>query len=138
MDEKPTAIPPDDLYLRLGTVSAPIVLDVRLPDDRTAAVVGAVLHLAIWCAIHNVLRTTLSVRARPWSFDAPATASLDIRAFVLSLAAAIRSMVADWIAARHGKLAHAPVRLPNRPGAYASLWTRRRSQRTELRQRVMT
>jgi rhodanese-related sulfurtransferase len=33
MDETPTAIPADNLYARLGTAAAPIVLDIRRPDD---------------------------------------------------------------------------------------------------------
>src|SRR5262249_25824358 len=37
----------------------------------TAAVVGVVLNLAIWFAIHTVFRETVPVRAFPLSFDAP-------------------------------------------------------------------
>ena len=37
----------------------------------TAAVVGVMLNLAIWFAIHTVFRETMPVRAFPLSFDAP-------------------------------------------------------------------
>ena len=55
----------------------------------TAAVVGVVLNLAVWFAIHNMFRETIPVRAFPLSFDAPDIASVDAWALVLSLAAAI-------------------------------------------------
>ena len=55
----------------------------------TAAVVGVILNLAIWFAIHTVFRQTTPVRAFPFSFDAPVLASLDIWALVLSVAAAL-------------------------------------------------
>jgi chromate transporter len=52
-------------------------------------VVGVVLNLAIWFAIHTVFRETVSVRAFPLSFDAPSLASVDAWALALSVAAAI-------------------------------------------------
>ena len=55
----------------------------------TAAVVGVVLNLAVWFAIHNMFRETIPVRAFRLSFDAPDIASVDGWALVLSLAAAI-------------------------------------------------
>jgi chromate transporter len=55
----------------------------------TAAVVGVVLNLAIWFAIHTVFRETMPVRAFPLSFDAPKVTSVDPWALVLSIAAAI-------------------------------------------------
>jgi chromate transporter len=55
----------------------------------TAAVVGVILNLAIWFAIHTVFRQTTPVRAFPLSFDAPVLASIDIWALVLSVAAAL-------------------------------------------------
>jgi chromate transporter len=55
----------------------------------TAAVVGVILNLAIWFAIHSVFRQTTPVRAFPLSFDAPVLASVDVWALVLSLAAAL-------------------------------------------------
>ena len=55
----------------------------------TAAVVGVILNLAVWFAVHNLLRNTTPVRAFPLSFDAPDVASVDAWALALSLAAAI-------------------------------------------------
>jgi chromate transporter len=55
----------------------------------TAAVVGVVLNLAIWFAIHTIFRQTIAVRAFPLSFDAPNPASVNLWALLLSLAAAI-------------------------------------------------
>jgi chromate transporter len=55
----------------------------------TAAVVGVVLNLAIWFAIHSVFRETVPVRAFPLWFDAPNLMTVDVWAFVLSAAAAI-------------------------------------------------
>jgi chromate transporter len=55
----------------------------------TAAVVGVVLNLAIWFAIHTVFRATVPVRLFPLSFDAPNVLSVDPWALVLSIAAAI-------------------------------------------------
>jgi chromate transporter len=55
----------------------------------TAAVVGVVLNLAIWFAIHTVFRQTVQVRAFPLSFDAPNLASVDLWALALSVAAAV-------------------------------------------------
>src|SRR5689334_2332353 len=55
----------------------------------TAAVVGVILNLAIWFAIHTVFRQTTPVRIFPLSFDAPVLASVDIWALALSVAAAL-------------------------------------------------
>jgi chromate transporter len=55
----------------------------------TAAVVGVILNLAIWFAIHTVFRQTVPVRAFPLSFDAPVLTSVDGWALALSVAAAI-------------------------------------------------
>jgi chromate transporter len=55
----------------------------------TAAVVGVVLNLAIWFAIHTVFQQTAPVRAFPLSFDAPVLSSVDVWALVLSVAAAV-------------------------------------------------
>jgi chromate transporter len=55
----------------------------------TAAVVGVVLNLAIWFAVHTVFRATTSVRIFPFSFDAPILSSVDPWALLLSMAAAI-------------------------------------------------
>jgi chromate transporter len=55
----------------------------------TAAVVGVILNLAIWFAIHTVFRETVPVRLFPLSFDAPRLASVDAFALALSVAAAV-------------------------------------------------
>jgi chromate transporter len=55
----------------------------------TAAVVGVVLNLATWFAIHSLFRATVHVGAFGLSFDAPNFASVDPWALTLSLAAAI-------------------------------------------------
>ena len=53
----------------------------------TAAVVGVVLNLAIWFALHTVFRETRMVVAGPLHFDAPVLTSIDPAAFVLALGA---------------------------------------------------
>jgi len=55
----------------------------------TAAVVGVILNLAIWFAIHTVFRQTIHVQAFPLSFAAPVLASVDGWALALSAAAAV-------------------------------------------------
>jgi chromate transporter len=55
----------------------------------TAAVVGVVLNLATWFAIHSVFRATVPISVFPLSFDAPVFTSVDLWALALSLAAAI-------------------------------------------------
>jgi chromate transporter len=55
----------------------------------TAAVVGVVLNLAVWFAIHTVFREFDPVRHGPLAFDAPRWASIDGWAFAISVAAAI-------------------------------------------------
>ena len=56
----------------------------------TAAVVGVVLNLAIWFAIHTMFRETWPVRGLGLSFDAPVLASVDPWALLLSAAAVDR------------------------------------------------
>jgi chromate transporter len=55
----------------------------------TAAVVGVILNLAIWFAIHSVFRATVPIRVFPLDFDAPLVASVDWMALALSVAAAV-------------------------------------------------
>jgi chromate transporter len=55
----------------------------------TAAVVGVILNLALWFAIHTVFREVRPVRGYGFAFDAPVPASVDPWAAALSLAAAI-------------------------------------------------
>jgi chromate transporter len=53
----------------------------------TAAVVGVILNLAIWFAIHALFAETIPVRAFGLSFDRPLPGSLHPWALILSLAA---------------------------------------------------
>ncbi|UYY59174.1 chromate efflux transporter [Sphingomonas sp. S2-65] len=55
----------------------------------TAAVVGVVLNLAIWFALHTIFRATVPIAAGPLRFDAPVLASLDPWALALSIAAVL-------------------------------------------------
>lgn len=53
----------------------------------TAAVVGVVLNLAIWFAVHTIFRDVTPFRAGPLSFDLPVLGSLNPWALVLSAGA---------------------------------------------------
>ena len=55
----------------------------------TSAVVGVILNLAVWFALHTWFRDAVTVRAAGLSFDAPVLASLDPWALALSAAAVI-------------------------------------------------
>ena len=55
----------------------------------TAAVVGVVLNLAIWFAVHTIFREVQPVRRAIFSFDAPVLGSVNYAALFLSIAAAI-------------------------------------------------
>jgi chromate transporter len=55
----------------------------------TAAVVGVVLNLAIWFALHTVFRQVTAVRGYGLSFDMPVLASVDPWALALSVAAIV-------------------------------------------------
>ncbi|WP_316226187.1 chromate efflux transporter [Bradyrhizobium sp. SZCCHNS3052] len=54
----------------------------------TAAVVGVILNLSIWFALHTLFRETFPIRGFGLSFDAPRPMSIDLPAVVLSVAAA--------------------------------------------------
>jgi chromate transporter len=54
----------------------------------TAAVVGVILNLSIWFALHTVFRETAAVRSFGLAFDRPVLSSVDISALILSIAAA--------------------------------------------------
>ncbi|MGA9581289.1 MAG: chromate efflux transporter [Allosphingosinicella sp.] len=81
------------LWIFLG---APFV--ERLRDNRalsaalsavTAAVVGVVLNLAMWFALHTLFREVRVVSAGPLRFDLPVPASVDIAACALAAAAMV-------------------------------------------------
>jgi chromate transporter len=55
----------------------------------TAAVVGVILNLAVWFALHTVFRDVTPVRGYGFAFDAPVLSSVDPWALVLSAAAII-------------------------------------------------
>ena len=55
----------------------------------TAAVVGVILNLSIWFALHTLFRQTFPVHGLGLSFDAPVLSSVDLPALALSIAAAI-------------------------------------------------
>ena len=54
----------------------------------TAAVVGVILNLSIWFALHTVFRETSPVRSFGLSFDRPVLSSVDFPALALAIAAA--------------------------------------------------
>ncbi len=55
----------------------------------TAAVVGVILNLAVWFAIHTIFRDTVRMERFGFAFDAPVFSSVNVAALLLSLAAAI-------------------------------------------------
>jgi chromate transporter len=55
----------------------------------TAAVVGVILNLSIWFAIHTVFRHVVPVRWFGFAFDAPVLASVDAAALGLAILAAL-------------------------------------------------
>jgi chromate transporter len=54
----------------------------------TAAVVGVILNLSIWFALHTVFRETVPVRSFGLSFDMPVWSSIDVAALALAISAA--------------------------------------------------
>jgi chromate transporter len=62
----------------------------------TAAVVGVILNLALWFAIHTVFGATMPIRTWPLAFDAPVLSSLDPWALSLTLASAIAICRFNW------------------------------------------
>jgi chromate transporter len=54
----------------------------------TAAVVGVILNLSIWFALHTVFQETWPVRSFGLSFDMPVLSSIDVPALILAVAAA--------------------------------------------------
>jgi len=55
----------------------------------TAAVVGVILNLAIWFALHSLFRQTRPVAAGPLDFDVPVLASVNLPAVALTAAALV-------------------------------------------------
>jgi chromate transporter len=54
----------------------------------TAAVVGVILNLSIWFALHTLFRQTFPLQGFGLAFDAPAMRSVDLPALALSIVAA--------------------------------------------------
>jgi chromate transporter len=88
-----TTFAPCFLWIGLG---APFVEKLR--DNKplsgalagiTAAVVGVILNLAIWFALHTIFSETRPVGAYGFGFDMPVLASLNPWALLLSLAAIV-------------------------------------------------
>ena len=55
----------------------------------TAAVVGVILNLAVWFAVHSLFTRVAPVSAGPFRFDAPVAQTVIVPAAFLALAAAI-------------------------------------------------
>jgi chromate transporter len=55
----------------------------------TAAVVGVILNLGIWFALHFLFRDVTRIRSGPLDFDAPILPTVDLPALLLALAAAV-------------------------------------------------
>jgi chromate transporter len=55
----------------------------------TAAVVGVILNLALWFAIHTIFRTVQPIATGPFRFDMPVLASVDPWALAISAAAIV-------------------------------------------------
>ena len=53
----------------------------------TAAVVGVILNLAIWFAVHVIWREVIAWRAGPLSLDLPVFGSIDLAAAILAIVA---------------------------------------------------
>lgn len=62
----------------------------------TATVVGVILNLALWFAIHTVFADTRAASWGPFSFDAPVLASIDPWALLLSAAAILLMFQFKW------------------------------------------
>lgn len=55
----------------------------------TAAVVGVILNLAIWFAVHTIFRQVVPFRGGPLRFDVPVLSSVDLWALLLSAVAIV-------------------------------------------------
>jgi chromate transporter len=55
----------------------------------TAAVVGVVLNLAVWFAVHTLFDETIPVRTALFAFDVPKAESVDPWALAIAVAAAV-------------------------------------------------
>jgi chromate transporter len=81
------------LWIFLGAPFVEVLRDNKALNGAlsaiTAAVVGVVLNLAIWFALHTIFHDVTPIRSYGLSFDMPVLASVDPWALALSLAAII-------------------------------------------------
>jgi chromate transporter len=81
------------LWIFLGAPFIEVLRDNKALNGAlsaiTAAVVGVVLNLAIWFALHTIFRDVAPVHAYGLSFDMPVLASVNFWALALSVAAII-------------------------------------------------
>ena len=55
----------------------------------SASIVGVILNLALWFALHSLFRETRSVGWGPLAFDLPVAGSVNLAAVILTAAAAM-------------------------------------------------
>jgi chromate transporter len=88
-----TTFVPCFLWIGLGAPFIEKLKDYRPLNGAlagiTAAVVGVILNLAIWFALHTIFREAFPVRGFGVSFDAPMPASVNPWALALSIAAIV-------------------------------------------------
>jgi len=81
------------LWIFLGAPFIELARDNKMLDGAlsaiTAAVVGVVLNLSVWFALHTVFRQVTPVHAYRLNFDAPRLSSVDPWGLALSLAAIV-------------------------------------------------
>jgi chromate transporter len=81
------------LWIFLGAPFIEVLRDNKALNGAlsaiTAAVVGVVLNLAIWFALHTIFRDVTPVRGYGLSFEAPVPASVNLWALTLSVAAVV-------------------------------------------------
>ena len=81
------------LWIFLGAPFIELARDNKMLDGTlsaiTAAVVGVVLNLSVWFALHTVFRQVTPLHAYGLDFDAPLLSSADPWALALSLAAIV-------------------------------------------------
>jgi chromate transporter len=81
------------LWIFLGAPFAERLRDVKALNAAltaiTAAVVGVVLNLAVWFAVHTLFHETVPIRTALFTFDAPRLESVDLWALAISIGAAI-------------------------------------------------
>jgi chromate transporter len=81
------------LWIFLGAPFAERLRDVKALNVAltaiTAAVVGVILNLAVWFAVHTLFHETVPVRTALFAFDAPRVESVDLWSLAISAGAAM-------------------------------------------------